>query len=201
MFLIHWGDVLVGMASTLPIPSGTLKHGVRQHRLVILPDFQGLGIGTKVNQWMAQYYFEQGKKYFIRTTHVRLGRSLSKNDKWVATSTNQKKRKSDSHRGILIPMGDERIAYSFEYVGEKYASHPHINIVCDSEIDLDGAMEKLKPFQNDYYVTITTGYASHELTNNWEIAAKELGFRTEVLYIKKRGEYFKKKVNDVFAYF
>ena len=51
LYLIYWDNVLVAMASVLAIPSGTLKWAYRQHRLVVLPDYQGLGIGTKVNDF------------------------------------------------------------------------------------------------------------------------------------------------------
>ena len=38
------------MCAVLPVPSGNLKHGFRPTRTVILPDYQGLGIGTKLSE-------------------------------------------------------------------------------------------------------------------------------------------------------
>lgn len=65
LYVVYWNEVLVGMASVLPIPSGTLKFGMRQHRLVILPDYQGLGFGTKINDFMAKYFYNNGYKYLF----------------------------------------------------------------------------------------------------------------------------------------
>ena len=67
------------MNSILPIPSGTIKYAYRVHRLVVLPDYQNLNLGTKINEAIAEMYIEEGNKLFIRTSHIRLYNSLKKN--------------------------------------------------------------------------------------------------------------------------
>lgn len=65
MYIATWNGVIVAMDSVLPIPSGTLKNGYREHRLVVLPDYQGLGIGTRLSNALGDYYISNGNKYFV----------------------------------------------------------------------------------------------------------------------------------------
>lgn len=182
------------MSSVLPISSGTIKGGYRQHRLVVLPDFQGLGIGTKLNDFIAKQYYNQNLKYFIRTTHVRLGQYLGNNNNWSPTSTNQKIRSVNrieySKNKNSCTIGDTRQAYSYEYVGEEYLTKKHQGIICiGDELDYETAKKYVLDVVNkDKFPIIITGIAKG--TNNiFELVAKDLNIRTEVLYIKKNGEY------------
>ena len=199
LYLIYWDNVLVAMASVLPVPSGTLKWAYRQHRLVVLPDYQGLGIGTKVNDFLAKYFKSNGYKYFIRTTHVRMGNHLSKDRNWLASTTNQKIR-SDSTIKCAInrinngnlrasgDLGDKRQAYSFEYVGEDFNTKEHQMIVCMGNIEKDKAEFILDNIiDNNKFPIIVSGNANWDNMTIWEQIAKERGIRTEILYINKRG--------------
>ena len=64
-----WEGNLVAFGSVLRYPSGTVKNGWREHRTVVLPDFQGLGIGNKFSNAIAQIYLDQDGRYFSRTAH------------------------------------------------------------------------------------------------------------------------------------
>lgn len=188
MYLIYWGTTLVAMNSVLPIPSGTSKYSYRSHRLVVLPDYQGLGIGTKINEFFGKYYVERGMKYFIRTTHVRLKRHLASKDVWRATATNGKLRSGVNDdidkKKIKIHFDDKRIAASFEYMGEDYANKEHKILVVD-EGDKIPTLEELRELKEKYYLIVATGNARVE--NECETRCKELGIRTELLYINSNG--------------
>lgn len=195
MYLAYWNDTLVGMASVLTMPCGTVKYAYRQHRLVILPDYQGLGFGTKINDFLAEHFVSNGYKYFIRTTHLRLNNHLSKLPEWKGTSTNGKLRSQSgidenigkqetgmAHTGIT---GDRRVAASFEYLGSDYATKPEKIIKVDNVSDIERFKQYVKDLKEKYYVRVVTGAPSED--NEIEIAMKELGVRTEQLYIKKGG--------------
>jgi len=193
VFLVYWEDNLVAMASVLPLPSGNTKYGYRQHRLVVLPDFQGLGIGTKVNDFLGDWYIKQGLKYFIRTSHMRLIRHMESNPKWKPTSHNG--RVSDSNGGTMKFNDTTRVCGSFQYMGQDYADKPTKNIVLDREdfgVPLEKTMERINRLTKKYFLVLTTGKTSHD--NEIEIFCKKHGIRTELLYIKKNGEYIKKKI-------
>ena len=55
-FLFMWNSKPVGFVAILPLPSGTTKNAFKITRVVVLPDFQGLGIGMKIINLIASMY-------------------------------------------------------------------------------------------------------------------------------------------------
>lgn len=54
----------------------------RVSRLVILPDYQGIGLGTKFLNKIAEYYKKQNYDFCIVTSAKNLINALKKNNKW-----------------------------------------------------------------------------------------------------------------------
>ena len=190
VYLAYMGDVLVGWCSILAMPNGAIKNAFRVNRLVILPDYQNLGIGTKFAEFIGDLYLSQGKRYYMRTSHVRLKRHFESSSLWVATATNGVLRKTDDSIKYNNYHADlKRICASFEYVGKDYASKPHKTIVID---DQSVTREKLIELKNAYYLTVVTGASKGD--NPTELLCKELGIRTELLYRTVKGELVKRKL-------
>jgi energy-coupling factor transporter ATP-binding protein EcfA2 len=123
-WLVSWGDVVVAFAAAIPLPSGTLKNAWRGHRTVVLPDFQGLGIGVRVSDAVAKMMVASGKRYFSKTAHARLGRYREGSEEWKPTSKNKrirgdhsKKRASEWTNGNYKHSHKKRVCYSHEYIG------------------------------------------------------------------------------------
>ena len=116
-FVFTWGDKLVAFMATLPLPSGTIKKGIRGSRTVVLPDFQGLGIGTKITDFLAAIYTQQGYSYYHKTINPALGIYLEKSPKWKSTPRNNKEM---LQKDISCNMmgGLQRPSYCHKYVGE-----------------------------------------------------------------------------------
>lgn len=102
----------------------------REHRLVVLPEFQGLGIGTAFSDTMAKEYTSRGLRYFSKTAHVAMGEHRENNPNWRPTSTNKvirksymdkdgKPRKQNGFGKSLdqITRDSMRACYSHEYIG------------------------------------------------------------------------------------
>ena len=56
----------IGFVASMPLPgkipplySGDIRKKYRESRLVILPDYQGLGVGMELSNFVAQYFFRQ----------------------------------------------------------------------------------------------------------------------------------------------
>lgn len=198
MFEIYWKDRLVGFDSILNMPSGTIKNAFREHRLVVLPDYQGLGFGTKISEFVGEYLIQQGCKFFSRSTHIRLGRHRTDSNLWTSTSTNQVLRSNINEQNATSTQGkkysrldDSRIAYSFEYVGNNFNELEHQKIVCLGECE-EYTANKLMDLiiDKNKYPIICSGIASISEITIWEKIAKERSIRTEVLFIKRKDEYF-----------
>jgi len=117
---------VVGFVSCLPFPSGSLKRAWREHRTVVLPDFQGLGIGPRISDAVAELHRRESKRYFSRTAHPRFGAYRNKrNSGWMPTSQNKYAREQAQDKGTHTGAerinsfgGDNRLAFSHEYVGK-----------------------------------------------------------------------------------
>jgi ABC-type lipoprotein export system ATPase subunit/GNAT superfamily N-acetyltransferase len=54
-------------ASAIPFPHA-IRPGYREHRTVCLPDFQGVGIGNAMSEFVASLYRANGRPYFSATS-------------------------------------------------------------------------------------------------------------------------------------
>ena len=139
-------------------------------------------MGTKINNFFGEYYINQGAKYFIRTTHVRLRRHLATNKNWRETSSSNKQQKDSATSSLQYDT--KRIAASFEYVGPDYDAKPHKMLVVDDN-DTPPTIDELKKLKEEFYLTVVTG--RHKVENETEKACKSLGIRTQLLYITQKG--------------
>ena len=115
-WLCLWGPNVIGFASAIAFPSGTIKNAYREHRTVILPDYQGFGLGVRVSDAIAEIYVAGGFRYFSKTTHPRMGGYRNKSPLWKATSKNMKTRKDKSNSSVKWEMRSV-FSYSHEYIG------------------------------------------------------------------------------------
>lgn len=118
-----WDGQLVGIVASMAYPSGTVQNAFREHRLVIHPDYQGLGLGPRLSEAIAQHYLDNGKRYFSKTSHPRLGSYRDQSKVWKPTSKNHMKRPdgSDNKRLLKWQIDPNRWSYSHEYIGSNSA--------------------------------------------------------------------------------
>jgi GNAT superfamily N-acetyltransferase len=109
---------LCGFASALPFPHPKRKHTWREHRTVVFPDFQGVGIGGALNSFIAQTFIDEGRCYISTTSNPAMIASRIKNPAWRMT---RKGRLSGGMRTAKLKgtFSTNRITSSFEYVGTK----------------------------------------------------------------------------------
>jgi hypothetical protein len=117
-----WGKTVIGFTSILAFPSGSLKFAWREHRTVVLPEFQGLGLGVRISDAIGSIVTSDGGRYFSKTSHYRMGEYREQSNSWRATSKNKKARpdyaairatKESKYKHLHI----DRVCYSHEYVG------------------------------------------------------------------------------------
>lgn len=119
-WLVVWDGRPVGFTSALAMPQ--VKTAWREHRTVILPDFQGLGIGVRVADAVGEMFKAEGSRYFSKTAHPRMGRYRDHSPLWRPTSKNHMARKDyiperdTKERGYRLQHA-HRWCFSHEYVG------------------------------------------------------------------------------------
>lgn len=80
-------DECVAFASYLHSPNRHVPNVKRAHRFVVLPDFQGLGIGVRLAEWMGEHLAAQRQRFHFTTGHPGLRRTFEASHRWQRTSS------------------------------------------------------------------------------------------------------------------
>lgn len=73
---------IIGFMGVLHQPHSKNRKLKRVSRLVILPDYQGVGLGTKFLDVIAEHYKEQGFDFSIVTSAKNMINALNNSKKW-----------------------------------------------------------------------------------------------------------------------
>lgn len=118
-FVFTWNEKLVAFNSIIPMPSGSYTNAWREHRLVVLPDFQGLGLGIKISEWCGGILLNDGKTFYTKTVNPALGIYRQKSANWRQTSKYMKSEKAERCEKSYNMMGGlTRPSFCHKYVGE-----------------------------------------------------------------------------------
>lgn len=117
-FVFTWNQKVVGFYSLLPLPSGTIQNAYRGHRLVILPDFQGFGLGGKISEFMGGILKNNNKVLYTKTVNPALGWYREKSKNWEGTPRNRQGMSEDEFSGNMLG-GKTRVSFCHKYVGEQ----------------------------------------------------------------------------------
>jgi ABC-type lipoprotein export system ATPase subunit/GNAT superfamily N-acetyltransferase len=130
-YVLLLGNKPIGFHAAIHSTNRDIHSYWRGHRTVILPEFQGMGIGTAFSDAIAEVYVSRGLRYFSKTAHPSFGEHREKSPLWRATSTNRKSRlgsyllkdgtarKMPGYGGTTTARDAGRICYSHEYIGKK----------------------------------------------------------------------------------
>ena len=89
--------------------------------MVVLPDYQGIGIGTRFMKYVASLYREAGYEFNLTTTTPALSGALSRDDSWLLASygrqANRKGLEKMGQSELVGCSSAKRVIYSFWYKG------------------------------------------------------------------------------------
>lgn len=97
VFLAYVDGTLAGFCSVLAQPHNRVKNLRRIHRLVVLPDFQGVGIGLQLLNSVCKHFRSNKYRITIVTSAPSLIWALKKSKDWNMTSMGRK----NKHEGAL----------------------------------------------------------------------------------------------------
>jgi GNAT superfamily N-acetyltransferase len=115
-FLARIGDAAVAFCATLPC-IGRKGHW-RISRIVTLPDYQGLGVGMKFAETVAELHREEGKRLNITASHPAVVGHCKKSPRWKAVSFRRGGRRRGPEFVKDYRAAEGRAVASFEFVGE-----------------------------------------------------------------------------------
>lgn len=118
-FMVMWNDRPIAFNATLAFPNPYVKNGWRGSRTVVLPDYQGLGIGTWLSDYIGSMIVFNNGRYFSKTTHPAMISYRLKSNNWKET-THSRKARSVGNKSMLSRNWNttERFCHAFEYIGE-----------------------------------------------------------------------------------
>jgi ABC-type lipoprotein export system ATPase subunit len=109
----------VAWCSLLHFPHPKIKNMKRIHRIVVKPDYQGIGVGGRVMSEISKKYKEKGFRVSLVTSSQSFVHSLANSKQWIMTRKPGRLQNTAKSGVLAGSTSDARITASFEYVGEK----------------------------------------------------------------------------------
>lgn len=191
VFICYWGDILVGFGAMLLLPNGDIRDFWMGHRLVVLPDYQGMGIGTRLNEFCGEIMLNDGQKYYCKTAHFKLKNYYKTHKTWTVMKEEIKRyTKGCESLKTNLPKGVDpyKVTYPFKiydslngsgknmskwinrslisarYLGKDYINKPHKIIVVESDLDRKGLVDNLIKLvdKEHYYNEVVCGSTRNE---------------------------------------
>jgi ABC-type lipoprotein export system ATPase subunit/GNAT superfamily N-acetyltransferase len=117
------GPRLIGFLSYMHFPHARVRDIKMAHRYVVLPEYQGLGIGSALAEWTGEYLAGLGYRFRFVTVHPSIVGHFNRSPRWrlcAQPSANPGKRnlKSGASKSMSWDVAKSRrlMTYSFEYV-------------------------------------------------------------------------------------
>ena len=119
VFIATINNNICGFCSVLPFPHPILKNCWKEHRTVILPDYQGIGLGSLLSENVAEILKKCDKGFISTSSNPAFINARKKSNKWVITrigrtSSGSGKIHNKNKKGST---STNRITVSFKYIG------------------------------------------------------------------------------------
>jgi energy-coupling factor transporter ATP-binding protein EcfA2 len=125
--LFEWNNKPVGIVAIINQPRKGCSNGFAISRIVVIPDFQGMGLGIKLSEFCSALIKNQNGLCFIKTVNPALGIYFNKSKNWRGTAMNNKIRhKSSSSSDTSARNRLERASYCHEYIGESISGYEEL---------------------------------------------------------------------------
>jgi GNAT superfamily N-acetyltransferase len=130
-YLATWNERPVAFCATLPLIG---RRGRRRiSRIVTLPDYQGIGIGTRVMDAVAEIGRDEGCRTSVTASHPALVEHCRRSPRWRCTSIKKTGSRAVGKRIGRYRTSRGRAVVSFEFVGPVRCTGP------SDGTDVDGA--------------------------------------------------------------
>lgn len=128
-FCAFWKDIPVAFTAVLHFPHPNRKRTKREHRTVCLPDYQGVGIGNAMSDYVGSMCKGLGYSFISQTSHPAMIRTRSKSQNWrMIAKPNRNTKQMPKGKGANLVKHDAvntrlsakvvtRLRATFEYVG------------------------------------------------------------------------------------
>jgi len=118
-FVCTCNGKLAGFSSALIFAHPIRKNTFREHRTVVFPDYQGVGIGHALSNFVADYHVKQGKTYISTTSNPAMIMARKKDPNWRMTRCDRTRLGMGAiqNKNIKGSTSSARITAGFEWRG------------------------------------------------------------------------------------
>jgi GNAT superfamily N-acetyltransferase len=119
-FIGYIEDNPVCFFSVLHFPHPRIKNFKKGHRLVVLPDYQGLGLGHLMSSEIAQMFLDKGFRFIITSSTKALFTQRERDPRWLITRKGRMSGGANTaDKALQRTLSTGKLTYSYEYVGNK----------------------------------------------------------------------------------
>jgi energy-coupling factor transporter ATP-binding protein EcfA2 len=124
--LFEWNEKPISIVAIINQPRKGCANGFALSRTVVLPDFQGMGLGVKLSEFACGIIKNEGGLCFTKTINPALGIYRNKSKFWRGTTNNGKSRtiKEDTDKSARNRL--ERASYCHEYIGDPISGYEEL---------------------------------------------------------------------------
>ena len=121
-FVATWRDKPVAFTSFITFCHPHAQQTKREHRTVVLPDFQGVGIGNAMSEWLGAFVTASGYRFVSTTSHPAMMRHRHKSPVWHVgrmghVPTPSMKKADKDTRALRLAASVSRVTAGCEYIG------------------------------------------------------------------------------------
>lgn len=121
-YIVEINNIPVAWCSVLHFPHPKIKNMKKIHRIVVLPDYQGIGIGSKFLDKIAEIYSQKKQRVTITTSTPAFINSLNRDKKWAMTRKPSRVGQNSESSSIKTKTSADRLTASFEYRKESHGN-------------------------------------------------------------------------------
>lgn len=119
-YVATWNDKPVAFTSVVHFPHPKCATFKREHRTVVLPDFQGVGIGNRISEIIGQHFTRKGFRFVSTTSAPSMIWHRSKSPLWRTHRFGHGSKGITKNGQSMMQksLSFKRITAGFEYIGE-----------------------------------------------------------------------------------
>lgn len=116
-FVATWRGAPVAFTSYIHFPHPKVVGAKREHRTVVLPDYQGVGIGNAMSEWLGEHLRAKGLRFLSTTSHPAMIRHRHRSPRWRVNRIGHTSPVYSNTKSLLKTQSCSRITAGCEYVG------------------------------------------------------------------------------------
>lgn len=111
---------ICGLSSAINFVHPQVKNTRKEHRTVVLPDYQGIGLGVLLRNFVAEHYRKKGLSFITVTSNPALIHYMKNSPLWACTFKGRQTPQKGALQWMNKTNSTNRITTSWKYIGKEF---------------------------------------------------------------------------------